>query len=41
MFLRTGGFGGEAFQIPGVHTLPTFSPDGRYLLYACRKMPTA
>jgi dipeptidyl aminopeptidase/acylaminoacyl peptidase len=35
-FLRTGPFGGEAFQVTGVHALPTFSPDGRSLLYAWR-----
>jgi len=35
-FLRTGPFGGEAYQVTGVHALPAFSPDGRQLLYAWR-----
>ena len=35
-FLRTGPFGGEAYQVAGVHALPRFSPDGRQLLYAWR-----
>ncbi|MGH7607783.1 MAG: LpqB family beta-propeller domain-containing protein, partial [Gemmatimonadales bacterium] len=35
-FLRTGAPGGEAFQIRGVHAMPTFSRDGRWLLYAWR-----
>src|SRR3989442_3383354 len=33
-FLRTGPFGGEAYQVAGVHAPPRFSPDGRQLLYA-------
>ena len=32
-FLRTTSPGGEAFQIPGVHAAPRFSPDGRWVLY--------
>ena len=32
-FLRTTAPGGEAFQIPGVHAAPRFSPDGRWVLY--------
>jgi dipeptidyl aminopeptidase/acylaminoacyl peptidase len=35
-FLRTTAPGGEAFQIKGVHAMPTFSPDGKWLLYAWR-----
>ncbi len=35
-FLRTAAPGGEAFQIPGVHALPLFAPDGKFLLYAWR-----
>ncbi len=35
-FLRTGAPGGEAFQIAGVHGLPRFSDDGRWLLYEWR-----
>ncbi len=35
-FLRTGGQGGEAYQIKGVHGLPAFSPDGQTLLYSWR-----
>ena len=35
-FLRTSAPGGEAFQIKGVHAMPTFSGDGQWLLYAWR-----
>jgi dipeptidyl aminopeptidase/acylaminoacyl peptidase len=35
-FLRTGAPGGEAFQIKGVHGSPTFSRDGRWLLFGWR-----
>lgn len=35
-FLRTTAPGGEAFQIPGVHAMPVFSRDGRWLVYAWR-----
>jgi dipeptidyl aminopeptidase/acylaminoacyl peptidase len=35
-FLRTGAPGGEAFQIAGVKALPTFSPDGQWLLFSWR-----
>jgi len=35
-FLRTSAPGGEAFQIKGVHTMPAFSRDGQWLLYAWR-----
>jgi len=35
-FLRTAAPGGEAFQIKGVHALPAFSRDGRWLLYEWR-----
>jgi dipeptidyl aminopeptidase/acylaminoacyl peptidase len=35
-FLRTTPFGGEAFQIRGVHSLPAFSHDGKWLLYSWR-----
>ncbi len=35
-FLRTGAPGGEAFQIRGLHALPRFSPDGKWLLYGWR-----
>src|SRR5947199_7680086 len=35
-FLRTGTPGGEAFQIRGVHALPLFSGDGKWLLYSWR-----
>lgn len=35
-FLRTSAPGGEAFQIKGVHAMPTFSPNGQWLLYAWR-----
>jgi len=35
-FLRTGAPGGEAFQLKGVHAVPTFSRDGQWLLYGWR-----
>jgi dipeptidyl aminopeptidase/acylaminoacyl peptidase len=35
-FLRTSAPGGEAFQIKGVHAMPVFSRDGKWLLYAWR-----
>lgn len=35
-FLRTSAPGGEAFQIGGVHALPLFSGDGKWLLYGWR-----
>jgi dipeptidyl aminopeptidase/acylaminoacyl peptidase len=35
-FLRTTAPGGEAFQIKGVHAMPAFSRDGKWLLYAWR-----
>src|SRR6185503_7070956 len=35
-FLRTAAPGGEAFQIAGVHALPVFSLDGKWLLYEWR-----
>jgi len=35
-FLRTSAPGGEAFQIKGVHAMPVFSADGRWLAYAWR-----
>jgi dipeptidyl aminopeptidase/acylaminoacyl peptidase len=35
-FLRTSAPGGEAFQIKGVHAMPSFSRDGQWLLYAWR-----
>jgi len=35
-FLRTTTPGGEAFQVPGVHALPVFSGDGKWLAYAWR-----
>ncbi|HEV2670847.1 MAG TPA: S9 family peptidase [Gemmatimonadales bacterium] len=35
-FLRTAAPGGEAFQIKGVHALPVFSRDGKWLLYEWR-----
>jgi dipeptidyl aminopeptidase/acylaminoacyl peptidase len=35
-FLRTAAPGGEAFQINGVHALPAFSRDGKWLLYEWR-----
>ncbi|MGH7530682.1 MAG: S9 family peptidase [Gemmatimonadales bacterium] len=35
-FIRTGAPGGEAFQIEGVHEMPLFSRDGRWLLYRWR-----
>jgi dipeptidyl aminopeptidase/acylaminoacyl peptidase len=35
-FLRTAAPGGEAFQIKGVHAMPVFSPDGKWLLYSWR-----
>ncbi len=35
-FLRTAAPGGEAFQIKGVHALPAFSRDGKWLLYEWR-----
>src|SRR2546426_219394 len=35
-FLRTSAPGGEAYQIAGVHALPTFSADGKRLLYSWR-----
>jgi dipeptidyl aminopeptidase/acylaminoacyl peptidase len=35
-FLRTTAPGGEAFQIPGVHAMPSFSRDGRWLAYEWR-----
>ena len=35
-FLRTGAPGGEAFQVKGVHAVPTFSRDGQWLLYGWR-----
>ena len=35
-FLRTTAPGGEAFQIKGVHALPEFSRDGKWLLYEWR-----
>src|SRR5512145_1046177 len=35
-FLRTTAPGGEAFQIKGVHALPQFSRDGKWLLYEWR-----
>jgi dipeptidyl aminopeptidase/acylaminoacyl peptidase len=35
-FLRTSAPGGEAFQITGVHALPVFSRDGKWLLYEWR-----
>src|SRR5262245_43011539 len=35
-FLRTAAPGGEAFQIKGVHALPEFSRDGKWLLYEWR-----
>src|SRR3989441_617610 len=35
-FLRTWAPGGEAFQVRGVHALPLFSGDGKWLLYSWR-----
>jgi len=35
-FLRTSAPGGEAFQVRGVHALPVFSGDGKWLLYSWR-----
>jgi len=35
-FLRTAAPGGEAFQIKGVHAMPVFSNDGKWLLYSWR-----
>jgi dipeptidyl aminopeptidase/acylaminoacyl peptidase len=35
-FLRTAAPGGEAFQIAGVHAMPVFSRDGRWLVYSWR-----
>ena len=35
-FLRTSAPGGEAFQINGVHAMPVFSRDGKWLVYAWR-----
>ncbi len=35
-FLRTRAPGGEAFQVRGVHALPVFSGDGKWLLYSWR-----
>src|SRR5438046_2131477 len=35
-FLRTWAPGGEAFQVRGVHALPSFSGDGKWLLYSWR-----
>src|SRR5213078_888785 len=35
-FLRTGAPGGEAFQVRGVHALPVFSGDGKWLVYSWR-----
>ncbi len=35
-FLRTWAPGGEAFQVRGVHALPVFSGDGKWLLYSWR-----
>ncbi len=35
-FLRTSAPGGEAFQIRGVHGMPVFSRDGKWLLYGWR-----
>lgn len=35
-FLRTAAPGGEAFQIKGVHAMPVFSGDGKWLLYSWR-----
>jgi dipeptidyl aminopeptidase/acylaminoacyl peptidase len=35
-FLRTSAPGGEAFQIKGVHAMPVFSADGRWLAYTWR-----
>ncbi|HWC75397.1 MAG TPA: S9 family peptidase [Gemmatimonadales bacterium] len=35
-FLRTSAPGGEAFQIKGVHATPSFSRDGKWLLYEWR-----
>src|SRR2546423_14887672 len=35
-FLRTWAPGGEAFQVRGVHALPVFSGDGKWLLYSSR-----
>ena len=35
-FLRATPPGGEAFQVPGVHALPVFSHDGKWLLYGWR-----
>src|SRR6266566_2381810 len=35
-FLRTAAPGGEAFQIKGVHAMPTFSTDGQWLAYTWR-----
>src|SRR5438552_2162587 len=35
-FLRTSAPGGEALQVRGVHALPVFSGDGKWLLYSWR-----
>ncbi len=35
-FLRTTAPGGEAFQIKGVHAMPVFSRDGKWLVYSWR-----
>src|SRR5947207_5242528 len=35
-FRRTGAPGGEAFQVRGVHALPSFSGDGKWLVYGWR-----
>ncbi len=35
-FLRTAAPGGEAFQVKGVHAMPTFSTDGQWLAYTWR-----
>src|SRR3989304_1355014 len=32
-FLRTGVMGGEAFRIRGVHAMPVWSNDGRWIAY--------
>ena len=35
-FLRTSAPGGEAFQITGVHAMPVFSRDAKWLVYSWR-----
>ncbi|MBI2404102.1 MAG: S9 family peptidase [Gemmatimonadetes bacterium] len=32
-FLRTGAMGGEAFRIRGVHAMPVWSKDGKWIAY--------